>query len=75
MQDWIRKEMDDRALGLWVTAMYWCKHYHDANPDVGWGPSVDDIIKQIEDESGDFMLDDEKTLVKDAFLEHNKGYR
>lgn len=37
-------KMSKTEMDLLIEAAYWRMGWHDSNPDVGWGPFVEDVV-------------------------------
>ena len=39
--------MNDGLIRALATALYYCKHYEDSNPDVGMGPFLETLAERV----------------------------
>ena len=57
----------DSKLKLFIVAVRLAKSLDDCDPDVGWGPSIDLLIKDVERQAGMTLTDEERAEVLEDF--------
>ena len=39
-------------MALFRVAMNYCHAYHESNPDVGWGPTIENVAAEVANKTG-----------------------
>jgi hypothetical protein len=67
------KNLTQREIRLFISAVYWRRQYDDSNPDVGMGPAdwmlLEEIIKEVRIEVSDA---DRKEILSGVWLKRRK---